>query len=1134
MRKLRKKSYTQLHINVDAKSERTKQGAYVWAGRTARLLFVFGILGVAASSFAATPEVIELNSFDSNKPATAQARGFNKKLKDKANQTSKASLKNVGGSNVESSEKKELRRLLEERKKAVVAAIQTTPDQVDKLALPPEVQTTIPDDLKGEVEQKVSQTGLYSIGQAHEGKDYTPTSKHLHVTSEDGKTMLRVFGKNIPVIPNGTRVNIEGTAIGSQVALNGGGTAASLKENLLSTLMPKAHAQIFGSIWCINNSECINLPAPKSLNDYNVRPATDAAAKKRLLIVPVNFENDRSVPINSATNKPITLDEISNFFGASPDSVKNRFKIMSYGKLNLEVRRTDWITLKASNSMGDCAKQPYGPFETWRNEIRDQLIRRNLLGNTTNVIYVINRTMCTDPMTNGVAPVSPMSGFSSMYDNNPDFIGESTLYLHNANLFYPEGWTGKVDPGYLSVIMAHEFGHALSLNHANGGCFAQGQNDTQAKCAGSSEYKDPYDNMGTGSHIRAAHFNAVYKRVLGWLRDDQIRDIYTSGKYSLPAMASGGAVAALRIPTSGSPVSPRGALYLEFRPAGIDWVDNFTKSNGGGEPETSPGLLVREVDLDHLSATGSISGRATALLNGSDRNGEWDYHFASLVSGQTYRYHPVGLKKEDVSSDVCIRLDSTSGDMAYMTIELKCATNELKPFTSLGSFSNWGSYLGAQYPLGLAASDGTSSTEPSYLTLPWSSCSIRDNVYIADSNRVIRYNVKNDISNPWTNPYGQADYTPSYLRASNVLGGTNPNKITDLYSIYNRSMDNHFRNLYKEGYKNGLTGRTDTIKTSFTNIACDPDRNLVFVADYLSPSLYNPTTISNPPKTGGKILVFDVTSIQSGQKPIAVLGQDKLSYTITKPSSSSTDTLNAYTMQQLFKRPAPARNAASFYEPKGLSYDSSKKRLYVNELYSTRVFDLSGGVSTGMSAKYVLGQSTFEASTNYATTTVNGTTYDLASASKYSFDQKTGRAFTVAPRSGVSNSYTILVYNTNQLSNGAQPILALPVIAGEAATAYYDSLTDQLIVVTGRSRKVYIYNALPNVLKSTSVPARVFTTSTGGTLAGTFGWSDYNQSTKILSTGLRNNISKPEQRFIITPTFYRIPTLVQEFSYTNR
>lgn len=119
------------------------------------------------------------------------------------------------------------------------------------------------------------------------------------------------------------------------------------------------------------------------------------------------------------------------------------------------------------------------------------------------------------------------------------------------------------------------------------------------------------------------------------------------------------------------------------------------------------------------------------------------------------------------------------------------------------------------------------------------------------------------------------------------------------------------------------------------NICIDTVNQRLFV-----PEFYN-----------NRVLVFSYASMSNGMNASYVLGQPN------------------------FTSQGSATSQSGFNEPSGCAYDSTSQYLYVGDANNNRVmiFNLSGGITNGMNASYVWGQSNFTA--HGAATSQTGLTY---------------------------------------------------------------------------------------------------------------------------------------------------------------
>ncbi|MBI4433979.1 NHL repeat-containing protein [Candidatus Uhrbacteria bacterium] len=220
-----------------------------------------------------------------------------------------------------------------------------------------------------------------------------------------------------------------------------------------------------------------------------------------------------------------------------------------------------------------------------------------------------------------------------------------------------------------------------------------------------------------------------------------------------------------------------------------------------------------------------------------------------------------------------------------------------------------------------------------------------------------------------------------------------------------------------------------------------------------------------------RVLVFDLSGgITNGMNAANVLGQANFTSGGIAATQSGMDT------------------------PSGLAWDATNGRLFVSEMGNSRVlvFDLSGGITNGMNAWRVLGQSTF--TTNAAATTASG----MSSPAGVTWDATNGRLF-------VSDSINcrVLVFDlSGSITNGMNAAYVLgqtnftsgardpdpgPAVnnlnyPGKAA---FDSMNTRLLVADAGYNRVVTYHlagGITNGMNASNVLGQsVFTTVAAGT-----------------------------------------------------
>ena len=184
-----------------------------------------------------------------------------------------------------------------------------------------------------------------------------------------------------------------------------------------------------------------------------------------------------------------------------------------------------------------------------------------------------------------------------------------------------------------------------------------------------------------------------------------------------------------------------------------------------------------------------------------------------------------------------------------------------------------------------------------------------------------------------------------------------------------------------------------------------------------------------------RVLVFNTATITDGMNAAYVIGEpDFVSNNVSGTESQS-----------------------MFVVPTGLAYDSVQNRLYVLDQKGNRVlvFNLASGITNGMNAAHVLGQTDF-ISTNKNTTQ---STFSFKEGPGLAFDPIHQRLFVVD-----DGNSRVLVFNTATITDGmnavhvlGQPDFVTTNTTTDAHTlttgfgAAYDPVNDQLFVVDGES-----------------------------------------------------------------------------------
>jgi DNA-binding beta-propeller fold protein YncE len=245
--------------------------------------------------------------------------------------------------------------------------------------------------------------------------------------------------------------------------------------------------------------------------------------------------------------------------------------------------------------------------------------------------------------------------------------------------------------------------------------------------------------------------------------------------------------------------------------------------------------------------------------------------------------------------------------------------------------------------------------------------SIHHLLFVADvdNNRILVFKLNNDGSLESTTP----SYVLGQSNLTNTGSGYSANQLNEPNGLLFDSVNDRLfvanlgSSIYVYDLANGITTNmaasyevgqatpftSQTCQTdkytdcgSYGGLALDPVNNLLFTTD----------------NGNDRVLVFNVnpTTISSGESASHVIGQTNFT------------TVNT----------AVSQNSFGYIDSTGLAYDSSAHYLFVGDPSGNRVlvFNLTNGISDGMDASYILGQTSYSATGSNLSQ--NGFDYDTA------------------------------------------------------------------------------------------------------------------------------------------------------------
>jgi len=487
-----------------------------------------------------------------------------------------------------------------------------------------------------------------------------------------------------------------------------------------------------------------------------------------------------------------------------------------------------------------------------------------------------------------------------------------------------------------------------------------------------------------------------------------------------------------------------------------------------------PTSLNYDIATDFLYITDSGNNRvlvfdlSLGITNGMDASyviGQSDFDSGGSNLTQNGLYTPVD--SEISSGKYLYTGERGAGGRRILVFDIESHTNGPNAIMVLGQPNFTSNYTNLSYP----NKYGFSSPQGVEVDL------VNKKLFVADysNNRVLIFNLDSSgdlVNYEADNVLGQPDF-------STVTSGTTQSKLKNPVKLeYDSSTDKLF--VADVGNNRVMVfdlslGITDGMNAS----------------NVLGQTLF--TTATAAKTQSGIDGPYDIAIDETNQK-LFLAEEDNNRVMVFDLSSGITDGMNASNVlgQAIFTSSTVATTQAGMSKPRGVVFDSDNNYLYVDDFTNNRilVFDLSGGITDGMDASYVLGQEDF-------VTATAGTDVDsLSGPIGLEIDTENSRLYV-----GENTNDRVLVFDISTIVNGedAVAVLGQPdfTTTGETVTQVstrnpnglaFDSNNNRLYVVNATANRVNIFDfveisgSLPDTTQNNTYNQTISTSNSQGTV----------------------------------------------------
>lgn len=398
-----------------------------------------------------------------------------------------------------------LKSISTERKEVMLRLAQASPADFLRLVVPAEVGSSLPPEVRDNLEVEVKIAGRLEIIVVD---DFKAGVSETRYSLWDGKQRWFLYFTSPLGLIAGATISVGGFRLGDAVVVANQGAASGIE--VLAGAEPK-----------------------------------DSTGNQRKLVLLVDFLNNPAPPFTPGQMNDVVFN----------GQMQNFYREQSYDLVSFSGQTSDeWIKVNKPRPYDWCES-----VQITDREIVQYIFDHNInLADYEGIIFLINW-----PEWAGACGTVGQWFWSVPPPIGGNFaLSVSWITVHPFTFTYP--WSGwhPFDFSNLDFALSHELGHNLGINAYGANVHAAGWDCGEQVLYGncqSEEYGNVFDAMGYGT--KALHFSVYHKELMDWVKPEEVVIIERSGRYTIqPLELAASRFKGAKIVFGGVPV-----FYLEYR-----------------------------------------------------------------------------------------------------------------------------------------------------------------------------------------------------------------------------------------------------------------------------------------------------------------------------------------------------------------------------------------------------------------------------------------------------------------------------------------------------------------------------------------------------------------------------------------